>query len=285
MLTKLEVSTPQRPTLHLPVSDEPTINPIQIRNIEGLGPVSADVASLPFGSIDGEAYLGSTVGRRNIVITVGLNPDWEDQTVASLRQLLYTYFMPKLGVTIVFESLHLPRVSIFGIVESMEPVIFSRDPEIQISILNHDPDFIKTTPDVVTGVIGNKASPFSPVVIDYPGTVQTGVLLKLSKAPAVAAYIGDIQFKNTWGGTPEEFSMLGSRLEATRATLISSVPKNKFVKADPYIGTNPDLFRYVFDTSKWPRLQLGANNIIVTGSAGAVGHLWELTYSVRYGGL
>ncbi len=75
---------------------------LQIRNIEGLGPVKASVNTSPFGSVDGESYTGSNVGKRNIVMTLGLNPNWRDQSMASLRQLLYAYFMPKQFVKLRF---------------------------------------------------------------------------------------------------------------------------------------------------------------------------------------
>ncbi len=103
MLTKVEVFGPV--PLILPLGEgETNTDPIQIRDVQGLGPVKANVNTSPFGSFDGEAYTGSSVGKRNIVLTLGLNPNWKDQSITSLRQLLYTYFMPKRAVTLRFFS-------------------------------------------------------------------------------------------------------------------------------------------------------------------------------------
>ena len=52
-------------------------DPIHIRDITGLGPVKAEIATTPFATSDGELFQGSTVGKRNIVMTLGFNPDWE----------------------------------------------------------------------------------------------------------------------------------------------------------------------------------------------------------------
>ncbi len=66
MLTRIEIINPRVPTLLLPLSNL-GVEPIQIRNVEGLGPVKASVNTQPFGSVDGESYVGSNVGKRNIV--------------------------------------------------------------------------------------------------------------------------------------------------------------------------------------------------------------------------
>src|SRR5664279_2906619 len=64
-------------------------DPIQILKVDGLGPVKAAVTTTPFGDFDGESLPAASVGKRNIVLTFGLNPDWADQTFESLRAILY----------------------------------------------------------------------------------------------------------------------------------------------------------------------------------------------------
>jgi len=120
----------------------PNNEAIQIRNIEGLGPVKADVATTGYATGRGEISTGSSIPKRNIVLTLGLNPNWVDQSMSSLRQLLYQYFMPESWVHLTFFfSDDFPSVYIDGIVESFDPNIFSQDPEIEISILRLKPDF------------------------------------------------------------------------------------------------------------------------------------------------
>ena len=81
------------PTLPLLEDGDAGSDPIQVIGIDGLGPVKAAITTAPFGAFDGEAYVGASVGKRNIVLTIGLHPDWAIQTIEELRQLLYNYFM------------------------------------------------------------------------------------------------------------------------------------------------------------------------------------------------
>ncbi len=67
MITKMEVSSRNLSAPVLPVGNSlPNDDPVQIRNIEGLGPVKANLASTPFATGRGEFYQGSSTGVRNI---------------------------------------------------------------------------------------------------------------------------------------------------------------------------------------------------------------------------
>src|SRR4051794_37798090 len=99
----------------------PNNDPVHVFNVEGLGPVKAEISSTPFATGRGELYQGSSTGKRNLAFTLGLNPNWDDQTMSSLRQLLYRYFMPEEWVKIRFFSDHLPTCDIEGYVEGFEP--------------------------------------------------------------------------------------------------------------------------------------------------------------------
>jgi hypothetical protein len=77
------------------------------------------------------------------VLTLGLNPNWVDQTVASLRRVLYRYLMPEAWTKLRFFSDDMPTVDIEGYVESFDPNMFTQDPEIQVSIICPKPDFIE----------------------------------------------------------------------------------------------------------------------------------------------
>src|SRR6266542_614762 len=154
MITQMKVTNPRVASSPLPVVSLGTeaTDPIQIKNIEGLGPVDATVNTAQYGSIDGEFYNGSVVGKRNIVLTVGLNPNYASQSMEFLRQCLYQYFMPKSAVSLRFASTHMPEVSIDGVVESFEPNMFSKDPEIQVSIICPQSEFVAVIPTAIQGV-------------------------------------------------------------------------------------------------------------------------------------
>ena len=106
------------------VINRPETDLFEVRNIDGLGAVKADVNTTPLGSVDGESFVGSSVGKRNIVLTLGLTPDWNDWTMSRLRRLLDKYFMPKLKIRFVFETMEFSPVEIFGYIESNEPNIY-----------------------------------------------------------------------------------------------------------------------------------------------------------------
>jgi hypothetical protein len=120
------------PTLLLDQDGRPETDLVQIRNIEGLEPVKASVNTSLFGSVDGAAYTGSSVSSRNIVLTIHPNPDWHTWKYEDLRKLIYSYFMTKKPVRLVFYSDEDSPVEIFGIVESVDNSIFSKDQEFNL---------------------------------------------------------------------------------------------------------------------------------------------------------
>lgn len=280
MLTLLEVFSPRIATAPIPfVSQAVEEDQIQIRNIEGLGPVAANVNTSKIGSMDGEVYLGSSVGKRNIVITIGINPHWT-QSVADIRQMLYMQFMPKSAVRLRFTSTHLPTVDISGYVESFEPNIFSRDPEYQVSIICPQPDFVAITDTVVTSSTDPLGSS-AVVAINYAGTVETGFLLSVSKG-AGTNYTGPVHvIMSSPGEKPFVFNQL--TLSGTETLKINSVSGKKFAKLT-YSTATPEknVLGLVSPASIWPTLEPGSNYIGVYYQAG---NLWEVRYRARYGGL
>ena len=88
MLTSLEIKTPLVVSSPFELSNASILSdPLQILNIDGLGPVDASILSTPYATLDGETYVGSSVGKRNITLTLGLNPYWTEYSISSdLRQ-------------------------------------------------------------------------------------------------------------------------------------------------------------------------------------------------------
>ena len=88
MITQVEIASSLSgiPTLSLGTV-MPNSDPVQIRSIDGLGPVKAETASTPFATGRGEMYQGINTGKRNIVLNLGLNPNWIDQTMGVLSHI------------------------------------------------------------------------------------------------------------------------------------------------------------------------------------------------------
>ncbi len=281
MLTKVEVLGLRSlvPTLPLNEDDDAGSDPIQVLGINGLGPVKAAITTSPFGAYDGEALSGMSVGKRNIVLTIGLHPDWAVQTIEELRQLLYNYFMPKLFVQLRFHSTNFPTVKIDGYVESMEPNIFVKTPTIEVSIICPSPDFIALETTTITGIT-NDGSDYTE--IEYIGSVSTGLLLMISKS------VGDpgedsIQINMTGEYVPLTFLARGNIDDDIRWEL-STVPGSKFVRSvSQTYGTITNYLNDISYDASWPVLYPGVNRIAVITPV--VGQNWELSYFSRFGGL
>jgi hypothetical protein len=253
-------------------------DPIQIRNIEGLGPVKADVNTSPLGSIDGETFVGAHTPKRNIVLTVGLNPDWDDWSMESLRRLLYTYFMPKRPIKLVFKSDDdFPDVTISGYTESVEPNIFAKDVEIQISILCPDPYFTAVEPTIVNGNVGGGIK-----TIVYNGTIETGYTVKVTQIVPPDAALITIRTGDPF--TSEFF--VTCTISATKYLLVNSIPGDKYVRnIELNTGIITNLLYQVSPGYVWPLLIPGPNKINILSNVPAIVAAYQISYFEKFGGL
>ncbi len=251
---------------------------IQIRNIDGLDPVKAAVNTTPFGSVDGASYMGSSIPTRNIVLTIHPNPDWDIWSHESLRRLIYSYFMPKKRTRLVFYSDDMVPVEIWGIVESVSNNMFSKDPELFVSILCPDPHFTASSGVVMTGQTvrpgGLKTN------IPYNGNVEAGVRIKVSAVSGTAPTIIEIQM----GNPAISYFIVPSTIAPLMYFEMSSFPLNKFVQnINLGSGIITNLLSKVQDGSSWPILEPGTSEFSVITDQGIQD--WELTYFERFGGL
>jgi hypothetical protein len=252
---------------------------IQIRNIDGLDPVKAAINTSPFGSVDGASYVGSSVLSRNIVLTLHPNPDWDTWTYEALRRLIYSYFMPKRDTKLVFYSDDMIPVEISGIVEDVQGNIFSQDPELQVSVICPDPYFIALDPTVITGQTGPNPGAV-PAVIDYNGTMDSGIVVKVTATPDPLPSVIAIQI----GNPVLTYFAVNTTIDATNYFEISSIPMRKYVQnVNIGSGVITNILAKVQEGSQWPAFQPGENEFAVFTNQGI--HDWELTYFERFGGL
>src|SRR6187431_1368607 len=106
MFDKLEVRTDQGAllTLSLQEVEEGFI----ISDIDGLDPVKATIVSSAFAKLDGEVFQSARREKRNIILSLDLEPDYSIGSVQSLRNKLYQFFMPKSRVMLRFFSATFP---------------------------------------------------------------------------------------------------------------------------------------------------------------------------------
>lgn len=279
MLTKVEARTPQGDLLSLPLEDDSS--GYLVLPIDGLGPVKATLVSSSFAQQDGAQYHSSRRETRNIKLSLELSPDPATETVRMLRRKLYNFFMPKTEVTLRFydeEDGEVLEANITGRVESCDPVHFTQEPTVEVSILCFNPDFVELAPETVTG---STTSGTTPITIDYEGSVETGIELTINFNRSLSEFtvyhvlpddsIRTLEFDNVpllSGDVLKISTVPGSKgATLTRAGVTSSV----------LYGVSPQ--------SAWIEMIPGINKIRVYHGSSGAGIPLVIDYINRYGGL
>lgn len=286
MLQRIEVES-YSPTLPLPIGSGASDDPIQIRNIDGLGPVKAALSSTPFATGRGSYPQGGSIPERNIVLTLGLNPNWEDQTVESLRKQLYGYFMPEQWCKLRFFTDEYPDVDIEGICESVEPNIFSQDPEIQVSIINNQPDFVAIDDTAINGSVTNALIDGDPTEYEftYEGNAPAGFVLAVRSTPSNPSYTGPLLIVNETQDSVDTFQLEEVTIDTTKYLLFGTWDNDRKIHTLD-ISTDAivdQLLKQVMPDSSWMKLKPGQNILAVSTEENFL--TFNLTYFARYGGL
>lgn len=275
MLEKVEVRTEQGLLLTLPLQD--ISEGYSVEDIDGLDPVKATIISTPFAQMDGEQYQSSRREKRNLMITLGLNPNFAVGTVQDLRDRLYDFFMPKQRIQFRFFRTGKPMVEIWGRVETMDAPKFVKEPKAIISVLCFDPDFYNPTSVIVPG---NTTSSSSETTLVYPGTVETGILFRI--------YVNRVLSEFTIYHRPPDDTLrslvfsTAAPLVANDVVTISTTPGNKYVKLTRS-GVDSSYLFAVTPQSSWITLFRGNNKLRVHAEGAAIPY--QIEYTTKYGGL
>lgn len=270
--------------LVLNVIDRPETDLFEVRDIQGLGAVKADINTTPRGSSKGSSFVGSNVGDRNLVFTLGLSPNWDNWTVSRLRRLLDKFFMPEQFVRLVFESTEYAPVEISGWVESNDPNIFSKDPEQQISVICPTSDFVAVDPTIING-----QTDMDFLEIEYEGNVKCGIHVEVSRISGTTPWNVAIETS-----ADDLLAHQGFFVEAdaavvteTKKLVMNSLPGDKYIQTEivvPDPGDITNLLNYLNPISEWQTLRPGSNTFaVITDSSGL--QAWTLTYFALYGSL
>lgn len=129
----------------------------QVTKIDGLNPPNANINASNYANSDGFCFDSSRIPNRQIVITVYINGDIENN-----RLTLYRYFRNKEWCKIYYES-DSRNVFIEGYVQTLEVSPFIKKQVAQISILCPDPYFkdLETIVQSISKVIKKFTFPFS----------------------------------------------------------------------------------------------------------------------------
>lgn len=273
MLTLVEVVNPQGTTLSLPLEDLGT--GYLVKDIKGLDPVKATIASSSFAQLDGTQFQSSKRENRNIVLTLGYTSDLGGMSVRALRRALYPYFMPKSEVTLRFYEDDILFVEIKGRVEDMPAPLFVKEPSVDVSIICFDPDFIAPEATVFEGV--STVASGSATTLIYDGSIETGIEFIFEPIDPTSGFV--LTNTSAWG--TQRLNFIGF-VNATERLTISTVPGRKSVVIrkqgvdEPYLyGQDP--------ISDWIKLYPGHNDLVLATTT--PGQPYHLNYFTRHGGL
>ena len=137
MVQWVEITNFLGETLHINFEEADPDHGLLITNIDGLGPVKADILRTNLATRDGSKINGARANERNIVMTLMYvrSPLIEDS-----RQRTYRFFPLKKPLTFTIKTDN-RLLETVGYVESNEPEIFSDQETAQISIICADPWF------------------------------------------------------------------------------------------------------------------------------------------------
>lgn len=135
----------------------------QVINITGLNPPKAQINTTKVASVEGTKFNSSMLNERNIVITIKLNGDVENNRIK-----LYSFFRPKEWCKFYYKNTN-RDVFIEGYTEAVECNLFDNKQIMQVSLLCPQPYFKGITEiiDDISKVINNFEFPFT---IDSEGT-------------------------------------------------------------------------------------------------------------------
>lgn len=304
MIKEVTITNYLGESLSLELSN-PWKNGIAVKEIDGLGPVKANINMTTISSGDGSRYNSARVGTRNIVFKLILlgSPSVEDA-----RQKTYKYFPVKKPVSLVFETEN--RIGkISGYVESNEPNIFSQQEETQISVVCENPYFvsIKGGETSVVTFFGTEPMfefPFSnesltdPLiefgniklrqeeVVYYDGDSNVGIIIHMHALGEVR----QITIYNT--GTRESMKLDTDKLKTItgKGIIAGDEVTISTVKGDKYItllrdGIVTNILNALGRDTDWFQLSKGDNRFAYTCDYGAEDLGFKIEFKTLYEGI
>lgn len=273
MLNKVEVRNVQGELLTFVLDD--VSDGYVVEDVGGLDPVKATLVSSSFASLDGTQYQSAKRENRNITFQIGLEPDYITETVSDLRQRIYQYFMPKESVDLRFFDSNGLEVDISGRIESCQNAMFTKEPAVDISIVCFNPDLYDRTPVEISG---NTVSTTIETLVEYPGTVETGIVFVLNVNRTISEFTIYHRLPN------DEIRILdfSAPLVSGDVLRISTVPGSKGATLTRS-GTTSSILYGISPQSNWTAFMRGDNYIRVYAVGAAIP--FEIEYITKYGGL
>ena len=183
--------------------------------------------------------------------------------------------MPKAKITMRFYDTSGLYLDIEGVVEDMSSPMFEQDPNVTISVMCYQPDFIDTQMVTVEGLTVDDGT---NTEIDYPGSVEAGTVLTLNVNRALDEFT---IYNMDEGGNLYQLDF-SDPLLAGDVLVVSSLKGNKGITRTRASVTSSVLYGRSAQSS-WIQFVEGLNQFRVYAEGDPIPYVLE--YVVRYGAL
>lgn len=275
MLTAVSVTNAVGDSLVLSILDNS--NGYTVREITGLDPVNATLTTSSMAQVDGAQPQNARRDTRNIVIKLGLDPDYSEQSVESLRSNLYNYLLPKENITLQFALDGSYVYTCLGQVEDLNNSMFSADPEVDISIICYDPDFYSTSStevdvETVDGTV--------ETAIQYSGTSDTGFIFSITLTEDLAE---GFSIYNTPPANAYQGMVIEAALLSGDVITVNTIQGQKAITLTR--GAVESSLLYALQTGyTWLFFHRGTNYFRAYADSGSPIDA-TITYTAKYGGI
>lgn len=178
-------------------------------------------------------------------------------------------------------------VALEGICESVEVNMFSQDPEIQVSIISHQPDFVAIDDTDISGSVTNALSDGDPTEyeFDYEGNAPAPFVLAVRPSASNPAYTGRLLVVLETLDSVDTFELTEVTVDATKYLIFGTWDNDRKIETvETESGDQVDqLLKQIVAGSSWPKLKPGQNILAVSAEENFL--TFKLTYFSRYGGL
>lgn len=224
-----------------------------LKAAQGLGPPDLVAIVDGFDSF-GTPVMDSVAEKRDIVLKIGLNPGL-GQSYGMLRDALYKLISRSVLVSLMADSTIIAQIS--GFIRLLDPVHFSNQPEIQITIECEDGIF--SAPNSVEIPLTD-IDTTNPIIVYEEGTAPTGFDLTLTVTATQAGFTisNHAQFWHAGSGDVTNEFEVTYPLIVDDVVSISTHPKNKRITLTR-ASVVYDLAGYINGGAVWPKLYTGVN--------------------------
>lgn len=273
MLVKVDVINQRGNILTLEMAESESL--YQVNEIDGLNPVKAELVSVSYAGAPGEQFQSARRGPRDITFKLSLDPDFVGDTITSLRNDLYSYFLPTSKIDMRFHLSNGLMLDISGIVEDFSSPQFAQDPDVTVSVRCFNPDFVDTR---IISLTGATVDDNTNTLITYPGTVDSGVVLTMNFIRTVTAFS---MYNRGENGVLQQLDFNGT-LIPDDTLVISSLQGSKGITLTRSGVSSSYLYGRTAQSS-WISLTEGVNEFRVFANGDPIDY--ELEYVVKYGAI